>query len=185
MKLGDFEDIITACFFVGSSAGFWFIIIAASWLYIGNGPRAEMVLKNIGNYQFYDTYPQTLDVNDVSFYNQGEYTIVQIHKVLSFDSSTCTKSMEPTLGCSNLILSENVTNSTELKVGQIAYYEKNHELIGHQIIGYNEKDKCYIFAGTNNLFPDPECVTRDRIVGMEVVVLHTNALPGTAIISVH
>lgn len=118
----------------------------------------------------YDYYPAYLDDEDIVIKSKvyvnedgGEYygAVIEIHKPVVLATPLDTGSMQPMFGAGNTLIQETVDTGTELNEGDIVVYEEGADLIIHQIVG--EEDGCYITKGMNNAFPDPACVSKDKI----------------------
>jgi len=118
-------------------------------------------------------YPSFLAQDDVDIQYYDNKTVITINKRLDPNSAMCTGSMHPYIGCGNLILTEELSLTDRVNIGDIVVYKSGSTKISHQIVGYNGKDDCYYLKGTNAASQDPVCVQRKDILARQVLVLPT------------
>lgn len=109
-------------------------------------------------------YPRWMDMSEVHLSYGANSTTITLDRPLRWINISCTGSMQPMMGCENMVLHEELGPDDGVAVGDIvAYYKADDVLIEHQIIAYDETNDCYLFQGMNNGYVDGDCVARSEM----------------------
>ncbi|MFH0884826.1 MAG: hypothetical protein V1861_03895 [Candidatus Micrarchaeota archaeon] len=130
-------------------------------------------IAGLGNNSGMDYYPAFLDKEDVTVEYYEDKTVITIDKKLTQWEVACTGSMHPAMGCGNTLLTEKISPSDSINIGDIVVYRSKGRYISHQVVAYDEDADCYRLKGSNSPYMDPECVKRDAMVAREVLIVPT------------